>query len=126
LAVGNNKISTVTFVWSQGERDAKDKQGKVYAESFNGLIHQFAADLKRDDINFVIARLNDPASKLKKYPDWAVIREAQMKAADQSPRGAWINTDDIGDKVHYTDEGYKKIGRRLAEKAIELIKKHTS
>jgi len=43
-----------------------------------------------------------------------------------------VNTDDLNDKskdgkttngLHYTEEGYKLLGQRFAEKAITLIKK---
>ncbi len=124
-AIAGEKIATVTFVWSQGERDAKDKQGAVYAESLRGLIKQLGTDLGRDDINFVIGRLNDPKNKMRKYPHWAMIRQAQMEVSDQTPRGDWINTDDLGTKVHYSDEGYRMMGERFAEKAIELINVNT-
>ena len=66
---------------------------------------------------------------------WKLIREVQVKVADASPRGAWVDTDDLNDglnkkgkeiknDLHYTQKGYELLGKRFAEKAIALIKKH--
>jgi len=57
-----------------------------------------------------------------------------MKVADDDPLAAWIDTDDLNnihsgktgrieDDLHYSKEGFKILGERFAEKAIELIKK---
>jgi hypothetical protein len=122
-AVGDTKPDTVTFVWMQGERDAKEEHGEVYAASLEGLLAQLAADLGRKDINFVIGRLSD----CQNTPHWRKVREAQVAVADASDRGAWVDTDDLNgpkDGLHYTKEGYKELGKRFAEQSLELIRKH--
>jgi len=117
----------------QGERDAREKHGEVYARSLRGLIDQFSADLGREDIYFVIGRLSDFDMADKKYPHWTMVRKAQVEVADADPRGAWVSTDDLNDgenkqgkqiknDLHYSVEGYKALGKRFAEKSIELIK----
>ena len=131
-AIKGNKIKTVTFVWMQGERDAREKHGEVYAASFKSLIDQLADDLGRKDINFVIGRLSDFDMADKKYPHWTMVRKAQVEVADASLRGSWVNTDDLNDgknkkgkdinnDLHYSVDGYKNLGKRFAEKAITLI-----
>ncbi len=128
------KIGTVTFLWMQGERDAKMKWGPVYEKSLNGLIKQLSDDLGRDDMNVVIGRLSDFDMKNKRYPHWTMVREIQVRVAKKHPRAAWINTDDLNDGVnrrgkqikndlHYSAEGYKTFGKRMADAAIGLIKK---
>jgi hypothetical protein len=112
-AIKGKKIETVTFVWMQGERDAKDKHDQVYAKSLNGLVNQLSEDLGRKDVNFVIGRLSDCVMNSS---HWVAIREAQMKVAEGSKRGAWVDTDDLNDGInkkgkkvkndlHYTVEG---------------------
>ena len=124
--LGDQKFDTLTFVWMQGERDAKEKHGSVYEKSIQGLIDQLKEDMKFPEMKFVIGRLsdfgNDPA---RKYPDWMVVREAQVKVAEASQNGAWIDTDDLNgpkDGLHYNKEGYAEMGKRFAEAAIKLIK----
>ena len=127
------KFSTVTFLWMQGERDAKESHGEVYEASLKGLFDQLKQDLDRDDIDFVIGRLSD--FKSKQYPQWAMVREAQDKVADSYPRTVLVNTDDLNDGIsangreikndlHYSVEGYKTFGERLAQKSIALMKRN--
>ncbi|HAI97298.1 MAG: acetyl xylan esterase [Cycloclasticus sp.] len=131
-ATKNEKYSTVTFVWMQGERDAHDKHGDVYADSVRGLIQQLSSDMGRDDINFVIGRLSDHDMDNTILPHWTLVRQAQVKVSEADPRGAWVNTDDLNEgknekgqhimnDLHYSVDGYKILGKRFAEKSIELI-----
>lgn len=135
LAIKGQTLKSVTFVWMQGERDARENHGKVYEASLKGLLAQLSGDLKRQDINFVIGRLSDWGLKNSGRPDWKMIREVQVKVADGSPRGAWVDTDDLNDglnekgkeikdDLHYSVKGYTLLGKRFAEKSIELIKKN--
>lgn len=130
-AIKGEKITTVTFVWMQGERDAREQQGEVYADSLRGLIKQLSTDMGRKDIYFVIGRLSDFDMDDKKYRHWTMVRKAQVEVAETNPRSAWVNTDDLNDKgkgeqikndLHYSAGGYKTLGKRFAEKSIELIK----
>ncbi len=133
-AIKGREIASVTFLWMQGERDAREGNGTVYAASLQGLFSQLAADLERDDINVVIGRLSDFDMQNRRYQHWTLIREIQVDVAESHPRGAWVDTDDLNDgtnrrgkpiknDLHYSAEGYKTFGRRLANKAIALIRK---
>ncbi len=132
-AVKGQKIATVTFVWMQGEADSHSN-GPIYAAALKGLIAQLEADLGRKDVNFVIGRLSDHGMASARFPQWALIRQAQVEVAEGSPRGAWVDTDDLNDgktragkevknDLHYSAQGYKILGKRFAETAIALIKK---
>jgi hypothetical protein len=134
-AVKGKEIASVTFLWMQGERDAREQHGDVYAASLKGLYDQLSKDLKRDDVNFVIGRLSDFDMDNKRYPHWTKIRDEQVKVAEDHPRGAWVDTDDLNDGVnragkqikddlHYSAQGYVTFGERLAQKAIALIEKN--
>ena len=132
---GDRIIKTVTFVWMQGERDAKEGHGTVYAAALTGLIAQLSKDLGRDDVNFVNGRLSDFDLKRQRYQHWNLIRKVQVEVADSNPRYDWVDTDDLNDglnrrgkeienDLHYSAEGYKTLGRRFAEKSIQLIERH--
>jgi len=130
--IQGEKIQTVTFIWMQGEADAKAGNSDVYLASLNGLKKQFEQDLKRTDINFIIGRLSDSGlyrrrdGKRQKAPNWEGLRKAQEAFADALDRAVWINTDDLNGKknsVHYTKpEGYEKLGERYVEAAVKLVK----
>ena len=128
-------LNSVTFIWMQGERDAKMQWGEVYEVSLNGLYDQLCKDLGRSDINFVIGRLSDFDLKNQRYPHWTMVRKIQVKLGESGPRFSWVNTDDLNDGVnrkgkkiqndlHYSAEGYKTLGKRFAESALKLIKQN--
>ena len=132
-AIKSQKIKTVTFVWMQGERDAREKHGRIYAASLKGVVGQLEADLKRTDVNLVVGRLSDFDLENKRYPHWTLIRDEQVKLAEGSKTIEWVNTDDLNEgknrrgkeiknDLHYSVEGYKTLGKRFAEKAIKLAK----
>lgn len=133
-AIADEKLATLTFIWMQGERDAKEEMADVYEESLMGLYQQLSDDLDRSDINFVIGRLSDHDLERQNYPQWPVMREIQVKVGESSPRFGWINTDDLNDGVnrkgeeikddlHMSAEGYVEMGKRFADKSIEIIRK---
>jgi len=131
-AIKGEKIETVTFFWMQGERDARQEWGDVYEQSLLGLHQQLSSDLGRDDVHFVIGRLSDFGLTGTTYPDWMKIRDTQVKVAESSPTFAWVDTDDLNDgknragkeitnDLHYSAEGYKTFGTRMATVALVMI-----
>ena len=132
-AIADKTIESVTFIWMQGERDAKMQWARVYEKSLRGLHQQLSNDLGRDDVGFIIGRLSAVDMQNRRYPDWTEIREIQVKVADSAPDFAWVNTDDHNDGInragkkiqndlHYSGEGYKELGRRFASTALKLIR----
>ena len=130
------EFDTVTFVWMQGESDARKEEGDVYAASLRGLLEQLSKDIGRDDVNVVIGRISDYDMNNEDMKDWTRIREAQVEFAEAQPRTVWINTDDLNDgfskqgkpiknDLHYSVEGYKELGKRFAESAIRLIESNS-
>ncbi len=124
-ALGDKKPDSVAFVWMQGERDAKAGWQAAYYEALHGTIEQLRTDLKHKDIAVVVGRLSD---HLKNDAGWDAVRAAQEKIAADEPLGAWVDTDDLNDlngknDLHYTKDGYAKLGQRFADSAIKLIRK---
>ncbi|TNE52590.1 MAG: acetyl xylan esterase [Bacteroidetes bacterium] len=131
--IKDQKIRTVTFVWMQGERDARLGLGAVYEASLLGLYDQLSKDLNRTDVHFVIGRLSDFDLPNEKYPHWTMVREAQVRVGEARPGFAWVNTDDLNDglnekgtpiknDLHMSGAGYEELGKRFAERAIQLIR----
>jgi len=125
-------IASVTFVWMQGERDARESHGDVYEASLIGLMEQLKSDLNRNDINLVVGRLSDFDMDNERYPHWTMVRDALVFTAENHPSGAWVDTDDLNDglnaagnqiedDLHMSVEGYRVMGQRFADAAIALI-----
>ena len=89
------------------------------------VFQQLGDDLERNDLNVVIGRINDHAMNNRSHPHWTKVREAQVQAAKELPRAAWIDTDDLNGSrngIHATKEGFVKMGERFAKEAIRLVK----
>jgi hypothetical protein len=135
-AIKGQKLASVSFVWMQGERDAKMGWGDLYEEALLGLHAQVAKDLGRNpkEMTFVIGRLSDFDMSNKKYSHWTKVRKAQIKVANSNPKFFWVDTDDLNDgknrkgrdiknDLHYSAEGYKTLGKRFAEACLIAIGK---
>lgn len=133
-AIEGEELATVTFLWMQGEADAKiEETASLYEQALKGLYAQLCQDLGRDDIFFVNGRLSDNGlnGANPTFKAWDQLRSVQEKVAASDPKFALVNTDDLNDGiyqgelqvngVHYTKEGYQIFGERLAEAAIKLI-----
>lgn len=134
-AIEGHALLSVTFLWMQGERDAREGHGRVYQRSLEGVVQQIAGDLGRSDIHCVIGRLSDFDLPNRRYPHWTMVREAQMAFAAARPDRAWVDTDDLNDgqnargqpiknDLHYSPAGYDELGRRFAREAIRLVRTH--
>lgn len=125
--IDKKQFSTITFVWMQGESDAKDGHGDQYESELRGVIGQLKQDMQRDDLYVVLGRISDFGLQHQKLKsDWEKVRNAQMHIAETEPYTTWVDTDDLNgdnDRLHYTDDGYLKFGARLAQAAIALLKK---
>ncbi|MDB4757619.1 sialate O-acetylesterase [Akkermansiaceae bacterium] len=127
-AAKNQSFDSVGFIWMQGESDANNRLSDVYEESFLKLVKQLKNDLAADSMYFVIGRINDYAKGRPDNGHWKRVRETQIKLG-KTPGNAWIDTDDLnggnadnpdGD-IHFPREGALRLGRRFADKAIEII-----
>ena len=133
--INGQRLASITFLWMQGERDAKLRLGTLYEASLKGLYRQLSNDLNRKDVNFVIGRLSDFDLNDSRYPHWTMIRKVQVKVAESNTRFSWVNTDDLNDGInrkgkkiendlHYSAEGYKELGKRFATNALKLIRQN--
>ena len=123
-AVKERKPDSITFVWMQGEADAKQARNTDVYE--NGLIAQLRTDLQRQDTTVVIGRISDFGVNDMDRPGWNKIREIQVAIAESDPRSGWVDTDDLNGRLnalHYDKAGYKTLGERFAGKAVELIQR---
>ena len=131
-AITERSLDSITFVWMQGERDARESHGTVYGASLIGIMDQLKQDLDREDIHLVVGRLSDFDMHNERYPHWTMIRDVLVETAENFQKGAWIDTDDLNDglnrqgneienDLHMSAEGYTVMGQRFADASIKLI-----
>ena len=122
------KLTSVTFCWMQGERDANGGGQPVYKDALKQLITKLRRDLERPDMNIVIGRLSDAGQQKE---SWAAMRKIQMEIVNEDPSGAWVDCDDLNNRekdgkvsnaVHYNrPEGYIILGQRFARQGHALV-----
>ena len=111
------------IIWMQGESDGGRGLAPAYEKSFLRMLNRIKKDLERKDVAFVIGRIND--SRMSD-PNWTAMRKVQVKLAENTEHGEWIDTDDLSEPengVHFPKESYPILGSRFAQKAITLIRK---
>tara|TARA_B100000809_G_scaffold54472_1_gene50123 strand:- start:63 stop:815 length:753 start_codon:yes stop_codon:yes gene_type:complete len=120
--------ASVTFFWMQGERDAREKLSAAYGDALLQLIRNLRRDLQQPEMNFVIGRLSDYGTPDNSH--WQNVRATQVAIAGADGRGAWVDCDDLNNKVkdgvsrndlHYTAKGYELLGRRFVRQARALV-----
>ena len=121
-------LTSVTFCWMQGERDANGGAHAAYKDALKLLISKLRRDLKRPDMNIVIGRIGDYALD---RPSCVAVRKVQREIVNEDPRGAWVDVDDLNNRekdgkvinaVHYNrPEGYITLGRRFARQGHALV-----
>ena len=127
-----DKMKTITFIWMQGERDAREQLGLIYEEQLWNLYQRLSNNLRVNKMYFIIGRINDFDLNNDRYPDWTLIREIQVKVGNSEPHFDWVNTDDLNDGInhlgtpiendlHLTPEGYLTLGERFANAALRLM-----
>lgn len=122
-ALRGRSPDSVSFVWMQGERDAKTGRAGAYEDALRGLIRQVRKDTGRGDATVVIGRLSD---HLNGQPQWDAVRAIQERVAAADPYGAWVDTDALNgpkNDLHYTKPGYAELGRRFAEQTVRLLRR---
>lgn len=122
--VAGRPLKSVTFVWMQGERDAREGLAEVYSKSFLKLVGQLESDLQFTPVHSVIGRLSDFDMSDARYPHWTKIRTCQESLAQDSTFISLVNTDDLNgpkDDLHYDKDGYRVLGQRFAEAAIKAV-----
>jgi hypothetical protein len=128
---GRKKPNSVTFLWMQGEKDAKTKLDAAYVDSLRQLIVNLRRDIGAPEMNVVIGRISDHSPGADLQASWDNVRKALVAVAESDSHGAWVDTDDCNNKtkkgkavddLHYTPEDYDLFGRRLARQAARLVK----
>jgi len=113
-AIQGKQISSVVFVWMQGESDASASKAPIYADRLRTLIDRITGDLGLQ-VDVVIGRLG---AYLKGDTYWDMVRDAQVQVANKY-NGIWIDTDDLGTDLHFSGY-YAILAKRFAEAAINL------
>jgi len=108
------------ILWYQGESNTNE------ADRYTPLLRGLIADWRRQfgaETPFLIVQLPGygPAATAPEESDWALLREAQRRVADETPNTRLAVTIDLGDRRNLHPVVKQEVGRRLALIAERMI-----
>ncbi len=108
-------------LWLQGEADSQEARVPVYGEKLNELVDNLRADLGIEELPFIpgtIGEMREPEEMRK------AINEILLDLPNNRPNTAAVDARDlkghVGDSVHFDTDTQNEIGRRFAEKWLDL------
>ncbi|MCG8309858.1 MAG: sialate O-acetylesterase [Cytophagales bacterium] len=111
-------------LWHQGESDCKSVDGiKAYRQKFSDLVERIENDLGLADLPFVIGELG--YFFYDKRPHAKEMNRLFEKMANENDRIGLVKAQgltDKGDGTHFDSGSYRLLGRRYAERMVELQK----
>jgi hypothetical protein len=121
LQGAGHNASLGCFLWVQGENESGWNAAFSYDEKLSGLIGALREDLGRPDLPVVIARTASQTGQAAGGPspdaNLAAVRAAQEGFVAADEHATLVDMDDLpgaGDNLHFTSDGYKMLGERLA------------
>lgn len=107
-------------IWYQGESNAGNAD--LYARTFPAMIEDWRRAWGRGNLPFLFVQLAPfgAGPESTKESTWALLREAQMRAAASVPNTAMAVITDLGDCEDIHPRRKKPVGQRLASAALAL------
>ena len=111
------------ILWHQGESNAKTALIPRYSKRLGSLIDTFRTVVDNDTLPILLGELGSYAEPTEKQMRWDSINTIihNMVAIDENL--AVVETGDLkhkGDKVHFDAESQRTLGKRYAEKYLEI------
>ncbi|MEH0152553.1 sialate O-acetylesterase [Limibacter armeniacum] len=112
-------------IWYQGESNAM--RAADYDKLLSAMIKDWRKTFGKAEMPFYIVQLanfnwEDNAPKAS---DWAELREAQQRVADEMESVELISTIEIGEMFDIHPKNKQEVGRRLAIRALDKTYKHS-
>ncbi|WP_437282197.1 sialate O-acetylesterase [Sorangium sp. So ce375] len=125
------------LVWMQGENEAGWTAAFSYGDTLRGFIAAIREDLGVPGLPVVLGRISDnlyPANggpiAVGKEANIDAVRAAQVTVAEEDPRVAWVDTDDLtprpDDAWHFDSAAYQHLGERFADAYLALVREEGS
>jgi hypothetical protein len=111
------------ILWHQGESDATDERIPLYPAQLSKLINTFRTYTGNADLPVMMGELGPYTIPKEKQQQWNSINEAIHQFADSDQKVGVVSTSDLkhkGDHVHFDSESQRTLGKRFAEKYLEI------
>ena len=125
LRIARNSGTLKGILWHRGESDGKMGMAGTYEKALTTLIERLRAECGDPQVPFVIGQLGQFAQR-----PWSEGRTkvdaAQRRVSAQVANTGFVSSEglrDRGDLAHFDAESARRLGKRMAERIIELQKR---
>lgn len=113
-------------LWLQGESDINPKLNATYEARLVQFIDDLRADLQQPNLPFIACTIGEMV-KPQALKNTKAINQQLLALPEKRPLCACVDARDvtshIGDQLHFDTAAQQKIGKRFAEKYLELFQK---
>ena len=113
------------ILWLQGEANANAQELPLQTERLRAMIEAFRTDLAQADLPFIACTIGEmqPEPRLS---DLKAMNDIQLALPKSVPHTACVDARDlkthIGDGVHFDTAAQNEIGKRFADKFLQMTK----
>jgi hypothetical protein len=113
------------ILWLQGEANANAQELPLHTERLRAMIEAFRTDLAQPDLPFIACTIGEmqPEPRLS---DLKAMNDIQLALPKSVPHTACVDARDlkthIGDGVHFDTAAQNEIGKRFADKFLQMTK----
>lgn len=113
------------ILWLQGEANAKAEELPRHAERLRAMIEAFRTDLEQPELPFIACTIGEmqPEPRLS---DLKAMNDIQLALPKTVPHTDCVDARDlkthIGDNVHFDTTAQNEIGKRFADKFLQMTK----
>lgn len=127
IEIGKRYGAIKGVLWHQGENDAlNDGNILMYEKRLSILFTKFRQIAQNDTLPIIIGELG---SFSKENEKWQHINLAIHEYSKKDIYSRYVFTQDLnhgGDRVHFDAEGQREMGRRFADKYLDIIMAETN
>jgi len=113
-------------LWYQGESDANSEAAPLFHDRFINLVKAIRQDFNDPNLPFYYVQIGRFVIN-RDIPEWNIIQEQQRLCAQEIPNCQMVTSVDLelDDLIHISTNGYKRIGKRLANLALKDLFGHS-
>ncbi len=119
IAMKNGTLRGI--LWHQGESDAKPEKVGLYRAALVQLVDNLRRDLETPDVPFIVGGLG--VYLAERSPETVILTAILQDTASDIPNTGFVSSEGLnhkGDGVHFSAESARELGRRYAQKYIEM------
>ena len=112
------------IIWHQGERNANQEDIPVYKASLVALFAKFRQNIGNEELPIIMGELGKFAEPPEKQIYFNQINNIIHLVGQKDPNCYWISSEgltDKGDHLHFDSDSQRELGRRYANKFLDLI-----